>query len=85
MWFRLDLIFINYWWCIEMRERERESTLIMPETTVSVDTVLIIYYTDRMMMLVSKMRELGKRENLFMLVFDMYQIFMKLYKCFTKA
>lgn len=83
MWFRLDLIFINYWWCIEMRERE--STLIMPETTVSVDTVLIIYYTDRMMMLVSKMRELEKRGNLFMLVFNMYQIFLKLYKCFTKA
>lgn len=69
-----------YW-----NERERESTLIMQETTVSVDTVLIIYYTDRMMMLVSKMRELGKRGNLFMLVFNMYQIFMKLYKCFTKA
>lgn len=56
-----------YW-----NERERESILIMLEIIVLVDIVLIIYYIDRMMMLVSKMRELGKRGNLFMLVFNMY-------------
>lgn len=42
--------------------RERESTLIMAEYTVPGYTFLIINYTDRMMILVSKMRELGKRD-----------------------